>query len=100
MLALRTIAVSALILSFGATGAFAQDLPFPFNLFAGPQATQAQPASTGNVAVAVEPTRTLVDDPTATPKGSITIDTKTKYLYLSLGDGKALRYGVGVGREG
>jgi lipoprotein-anchoring transpeptidase ErfK/SrfK len=101
MLTLRTIAVSALILSSGATGAFAQDLPFPFNLFAGPQATQAQPApNTGNVAVAVQPTRTLVDDPTGTPKGSITIDTQSKYLYLSLGDGKALRYGVGVGREG
>jgi lipoprotein-anchoring transpeptidase ErfK/SrfK len=28
------------------------------------------------------------------------VDTPNTYLYLVLGDGKALRYGVGVGREG
>ena len=32
--------------------------------------------------------------------GTIVIETRKKYLYLVLGDGKALRYGVGVGREG
>jgi lipoprotein-anchoring transpeptidase ErfK/SrfK len=100
MPALRTLAVSAWILSIGATGAVAQDLPFPLNLFAGPQATQARPAPSADIAMAVPPTRTLVDDPTGTPKGWITIDTKTRYLYLALGDGKALRYGIGVGREG
>ncbi len=34
------------------------------------------------------------------PKGTIIIDTKARYLYLTLGDGKAMRYGVGVGRPG
>ncbi|MEM9330148.1 MAG: L,D-transpeptidase [Pseudomonadota bacterium] len=32
--------------------------------------------------------------------GTIIIDTNTKYLYLILDDGKARRYGVGVGKEG
>ena len=33
-------------------------------------------------------------------RARIIIDTPNTYLYLVLGDGKALRYGVGVGREG
>jgi lipoprotein-anchoring transpeptidase ErfK/SrfK len=44
--------------------------------------------------------RTLVDYPTKEPAGTIIIDTPNTYLYLVLGQGKALRYGVGVGREG
>ena len=37
---------------------------------------------------------------TGHPKGSIIIDTEARYLYLVLGDGRAMRYGVGVGRPG
>ena len=44
--------------------------------------------------------RTLVDYRTKEPVGTIIVDTPNAYLYLVLGDGKALRYGVGVGREG
>jgi len=44
--------------------------------------------------------RTLVDYPTKEPAGTIIIDTPNTYLYLVLGNGKAFRYGVGVGREG
>ena len=32
--------------------------------------------------------------------GTIVIDTEARFLYLVLGDGKARRYGVGVGRPG
>ena len=32
--------------------------------------------------------------------GTIVIDTPNTYLYLVLGNGKAMRYGIGVGREG
>ena len=45
-------------------------------------------------------TRELVVDPTRQSAGSITVDTRNRYLYLSLGDGRAIRYGVGVGRQG
>jgi lipoprotein-anchoring transpeptidase ErfK/SrfK len=44
--------------------------------------------------------RTLVDYYTKEPPGTIIIDTPHTYLCLVLGNGKALRYGVGVGREG
>jgi lipoprotein-anchoring transpeptidase ErfK/SrfK len=44
--------------------------------------------------------RQLVDFVTKEPSGTIIIDTPNTYLYLVLGNGKALRYGIGVGREG
>ena len=44
--------------------------------------------------------RQLVDYQTKEPAGTIIVDTANTYLYLVLGHGKALRYGVRVGREG
>jgi lipoprotein-anchoring transpeptidase ErfK/SrfK len=46
------------------------------------------------------PTRALVADPTGQRAGAVTIDTRRRVLYYSLGEGRALRYGIGVGREG
>jgi lipoprotein-anchoring transpeptidase ErfK/SrfK len=45
-------------------------------------------------------TREIVSDPTQQRPGTVTIDTANRVLYLSLPDGRAVRYGVGVGREG
>jgi lipoprotein-anchoring transpeptidase ErfK/SrfK len=42
----------------------------------------------------------LVDYQTTEPVGTIIIDTPNTYLYLVMPNGKALRYGIGVGREG
>jgi lipoprotein-anchoring transpeptidase ErfK/SrfK len=44
--------------------------------------------------------RQVVAYPTNEAPGTIVIDTADTYLYLVLGNGKALRYGVGVGRQG
>lgn len=44
--------------------------------------------------------RQLVDYVTREPAGTIVIDTPNTYLYMVLGNGKAMRYGIGVGREG
>jgi lipoprotein-anchoring transpeptidase ErfK/SrfK len=44
--------------------------------------------------------RQMVDFKTKEPAGTIIIDTPNTYLYLILGHGKAMRYGIGVGREG
>jgi lipoprotein-anchoring transpeptidase ErfK/SrfK len=44
--------------------------------------------------------RQLVTYPTREPAGTIIVDTPNTYLYLVLGNGKAMRYGIGVGREG
>ncbi len=70
---------------------------------------EGQPETTG-VAAAPEQerlareypgtTRELVPDPTHAQPGTITIDTNARLLYLSLPNGMAWRYGVGVGREG
>ncbi len=44
--------------------------------------------------------RQLVNYPTTEPAGTVIIDTPHTFLYLVRGAGKALRYGIGVGREG
>src|SRR5688572_614169 len=44
--------------------------------------------------------RTTVDYRTKEPVGTLIVDTQNTYLYLVLGGGKAIRYGIGVGREG
>jgi lipoprotein-anchoring transpeptidase ErfK/SrfK len=37
---------------------------------------------------------------TSEPAGTIVVDTPNRYLYLVTGNGRALRYGIEVGREG
>lgn len=44
--------------------------------------------------------RELIDMPTRQPRGTVIINTAERRLYLILGDSKALRYGIGVGRPG
>jgi lipoprotein-anchoring transpeptidase ErfK/SrfK len=44
--------------------------------------------------------RERVGAPVAQPAGSIYISTSERRLYLILGNGEALRYGIGVGRDG
>jgi lipoprotein-anchoring transpeptidase ErfK/SrfK len=44
--------------------------------------------------------RQIVDYAIREAPGTIVIDTPNTYLYLVLGNGKALRYGIGVGRQG
>lgn len=44
--------------------------------------------------------RQEVDYPTSEAPGTIVVDTKARFLYLVEADGKAMRYGVGIGRDG
>lgn len=44
--------------------------------------------------------RQIVDDPTGEKPGTLVVNTTDKYLYWVLKDGKAMRYGVGLGRQG
>jgi lipoprotein-anchoring transpeptidase ErfK/SrfK len=44
--------------------------------------------------------RQVVDYVTVAAAGTIIIDTAHTYLYYVLGDGTAIRYGIGVGRDG
>jgi lipoprotein-anchoring transpeptidase ErfK/SrfK len=42
----------------------------------------------------------VVDYTTTQQPGSVIIDTQSRFLYYVLGNGQAIRYGIGVGREG
>jgi lipoprotein-anchoring transpeptidase ErfK/SrfK len=44
--------------------------------------------------------RTVVSFPTNQKPGTVIVSTSQRRLYLVLGNGQALRYGIGVGREG
>lgn len=44
--------------------------------------------------------RQTVTYPTREPAGTIIVDTPNTYLYYILGNGQAIRYGIGVGRDG
>ena len=45
-------------------------------------------------------THKLVADPTGEAPGTLTINTKARKLFLSLSDGRAIAYSIGVGRQG
>jgi lipoprotein-anchoring transpeptidase ErfK/SrfK len=88
--------------------AFSQSLSYmPVNPFGTllPEALQQQPADPRDEATndgLVSPTlrRQVVSYPTSEPPGTIVIDTARTFLYLTLGNGTAIRYGIGVGRSG
>jgi len=75
--------------------------PFPF--FESPTQRAAPPAieePTNSAELPANLRRQVVTYPTSEVPGTIVIDTPHTYLYLVLGGGKAMRYGIGVGREG
>ena len=68
-----------------------------------PQRGYAAPQATAGYAPEREypsATRQLVASPYAQPRGTLVVDTNRRELYLILGDGQAIAYGIGVGREG
>ena len=104
--------------------AFGQN-PWPFNLLNPPPSPDVhglpQPLAADGHAVTLPPdadpaystpvdldgqvdtartTRRAVADPTGQPAGTLTINTRLKKLYLSMGDGRAMEYSIAVGREG
>ena len=86
-----------------ANSAAAAPLPlFPFAPQpAAPQAIAYAPVETEEAAeLPAKFKRQVVDYRTNEVAGTIIVDTSNTYLYLVLGNGKAMRYGIGVGREG
>ncbi len=98
-----TAVLLSLSLSTGADAAGAQPLDLS-NLFAPLQQGGVQQATLPtDVEIAPRPTqstRIVMRDPTEAKPGTVTIDTKNRWLYLSLDGGQAMRYDIGVGREG
>ncbi len=63
-------------------------------------ATPAQPRADEDGVLPERLRRAVVNFDTSEPAGTIIIDTGHTTLYYVLGQGRAIRYGVGVGREG
>jgi len=75
----------------------------PLRLYQLAMASPAQTApraSSQDGVVAERLRRQLVNYATREAPGTIIIDTPNTYLYLVLGHGQAVRYGIGVGRDG
>lgn len=64
------------------------------------KAPQHALALQGNAYVSPVYLRQVVPYSTSERSGTIVIDTRSHFLYLVLGDGRALRYGIGVARTG
>jgi lipoprotein-anchoring transpeptidase ErfK/SrfK len=62
--------------------------------------TSEQPQADEDAALPDRLRRQIVSFDRNEPAGTIVIDTANTYLYYVLGNGRAMRYGVGVGREG
>ncbi len=58
------------------------------------------PAQRASYAVNPMFLRQTVDYQTRQPAGTLVVDTPHKFLFLVLGGGQALRYGIGTAREG
>ncbi len=71
----------------------------PFGWFGQPLFGYGPPTDNGNQ-VRADLRRRVVDLRTNEAPGTIIIDTGNTYLYLVLPGGQAMRYGIGVGREG
>jgi len=96
-LGLAAIAAAAFFSSAAAAA------PLTLFSFAEPQAPQATAYAPVEQPARELPSRfrrQVVSYATHEAPGTIIVDTPNTYLYLVLGQGRAMRYGIGVGREG
>jgi lipoprotein-anchoring transpeptidase ErfK/SrfK len=105
-------ALTALVVGAVIAGGSARADPLPlFGLFGQPAQTQIAPQAAPqtqeqsdepgeNAQLAPRLQRQVVTYPSREAPGTIIVDTPHTFLYYVLGGGKALRYGIGVGRQG
>jgi lipoprotein-anchoring transpeptidase ErfK/SrfK len=105
--AFGAFAIGAIAFSGSAIAAPPQAPLFPFFLvppaqYAPPPAVEATPSEDESVTreMPARLRRQVVSYATREAPGTIIIDTPNTYLYYVLGNGQAIRYGIGVGREG
>ena len=108
--AFGAVAISALAFSGSAQAAPVQLFPF-FPPTVAPQTQPYQPFQAAPYQAAPSEDRDSVELParfrrqtvsyaTREPAGTVVVDTPNTYLYYVLGSGQAVRYGIGVGRDG
>jgi lipoprotein-anchoring transpeptidase ErfK/SrfK len=100
------IAIGAIVAFAFPRAASADPLPLYQLAMASPAQTaprlQSQPTQEQSVAsqLPARLQRQVVSYATREAPGTVIIDTPNTYLYLVLGHGQAVRYGIGVGRDG
>jgi len=108
-LAVSALAATILCSAQASAGPLAMNDPnFPFGSIFQQVVREPAPQAMPEERVTEEPAgvvqerfrRQLVNYNTSEAPGTIVIDTPNTYLYLVLGNGRAVRYGIGVGREG
>jgi len=108
MLAALLLPAPADAQTYPPTYSYAQPQLFPFPLFQAPieraapaerVAPEALPQSEGESADPRFRRQTVSYTGNEAP-GTVIVDTPNTYLYYVLGNGRAIRYGIGVGREG
>jgi lipoprotein-anchoring transpeptidase ErfK/SrfK len=98
----RTMAFAGLM-TVCAVPAFAQALSYsPGDAYGQrfPQYAATEQSGGASDQLAPELQRQTVSYQTNEAPGTVVVDTGHTFLYLVLGDGKAMRYGIGVGRQG
>src|SRR3954449_10812330 len=88
-----TTLLAALAMCLGSAAAGPTSAPLPAALE--PLSSETEPFE-----IAPNLRRQVVAYSANVAPGTIIVDTANTYLYLVLGDGRAIRYGIGVGREG
>jgi lipoprotein-anchoring transpeptidase ErfK/SrfK len=100
----RLLIATLAVIAISAGPAFAQALSFaPAFRFDQPlpqYAPQQQDDEAGSEQLPGQLRRQMVAYPTNEAPGTVIIDTAHTFLYLTLGHGMAMRYGIGVGRQG
>jgi lipoprotein-anchoring transpeptidase ErfK/SrfK len=99
-------ALAAGVVAFSGSAGAAPLQLFPFFMTppvqAAPQLQAPPQADEDGVAVELQARlkRQVVNYATREAPGTVVIDTPNTYLYLVMGNGQAMRYGIGVGRDG
>jgi lipoprotein-anchoring transpeptidase ErfK/SrfK len=106
----RAIAFGALAIGAVALSGSAAAAPLPlFPFILTPQTEQMQPTPKAvppshdegtAIEIPARLKRQIVSYATREAPGTVVIDTPNTYLYYVLGGGQAVRYGIGVGRDG
>ncbi|MEW5424652.1 L,D-transpeptidase [Amorphus sp. 3PC139-8] len=105
MITRRAFAFGSLAFGFMASGCMSsgptQPLgyqPVPALAPTTPEPFDVGPVDINQIPIAYR--RQLVEAPSGYRAGTIVVDTNNRFLYLIRDDGSAIRYGIGVGREG
>jgi lipoprotein-anchoring transpeptidase ErfK/SrfK len=97
----RTSTLKCLVLTAGAALWFGSAGAAPVSSSLGNNFAALSQSATGiDVGLAPDLQRQVINYPTNAAPFTVVIDAEHTYLYYVLGDGKAIRYGIGVGREG